>query len=370
MTPSPLRRLVSSWVVPLLLALGVCQGLLAQTSNPSSIVFDEYTGTLISVRQSLLKLQTAEGEKTFRIVQARNDTPQLGVGRPTSVSIKGVDRISFIEEGMVVRLEASLDAQRRSAHPVEKLDVISLSKKAETSRDRIGEPDPVSGVALYRITGRVQSIEQEGKRLGLIARTNGRSERFEIEVNPESTQVRYDLPELSLAKEGETVLVRCPPVNAPTLIASEIRIERGTPFGAEAADPNSEPAATDAAADEPDEPEETEHNPLAQMAETEPGDALLDGANADGDSAEAGLAAEAGREPRAAEGPGGDLVEFDFQPSEDGNPAIDLGFFRVVLGLKDRSSENEREQPIIPAKMRRSVEPRPSPPGRSWFKIN
>lgn len=351
-----------------LCCLGPCAMLFAQTNRPSSIMFDEYVGTLISARSNVLKIQTSDGEKHFRIVTGREDIPQLGVGRATAVSIQGVDRVSFLQTGMIVRLEASLDKNRKGISPVERVDVISLDARAPTNRERLSEEDPTTGVTVFRLTARIQSIDDDVKRLGLIARFANKSERYEVAVNSETTQVHYNLPDLSLAQEGENVLVRCPPVQSPTLIASEIRIERPSPF------------VDVAAAETPDEPQEpveaepAEQNPLAQMAETEidkdplAAEPATDEAEEDPQNMADANPDEPEEDRRDEENK--DVVEFGFEPEDKFNPLIDPGVLRVVLGINFDDKRGPFERPVGPKKLERIWEPKKTPPGRTWFKIN
>lgn len=343
----------------------------AQDENAGTFLFDSYEGSFVSAKKSILTINTLDGAKSFQILQTKEDVEKLDLGRPTSISVTGVEHTSFLKPGMTVLLEVAVDKNRSVVQPAETLNVLSLSEKLDTDAEPISDFDPDSGAADFRITGRIQSIDAKTNRIGILVQSGRKSIRYEIPVDPEKTRVEFDLPELSLAKPGSATFVRCLPLQATRNIASEVRVECPSVFpgdGAAANEVAQSHTAPEAADQDPSKGNENPEDGVADgnsgggdgdddagnSAETEPGDAMDETPDESGEEADSRQ-----------------VIEFDFRPPIAQDPAIDLSLLNMLLGIRvieppaDESDGSEPPQ---------TQESRFRPPailrGRGWYKIN
>ena len=339
----------------------------AQEPQGDVLFFDSFEGTFVSANRSTLKIATGDGHRVFQLAKLGEDLPQLGVGRGTAISVSGVDRVSFLKLSMVVRFVAEFDKTGPTNKPLESIEVLALSDKLDTFREPISEPDPQTGLMSYRFTARIQSINLQTKRLGVIVRPRNKPERYEFELDPENTRVRYDLPELSLAQPGEETLVRCLPFPGEPQVASEVRVTRPSPFPDVTSNDASDTAAE---ADNPNPLRDIEG--LAEAA---------DPASLDGD--DPSMQNNPDEDPDASEIPepdavlneaerSDDVVEFDFDAPAPSEPTFDYGVLSALLGIDISNAKPEEhvEVPVGPKKLERRPVRHKNPVGRGWYKIN
>lgn len=333
----------------------------AQNESADSLLFDNYLGTFISAKGSSLKIATDEGEKTFRLVKPDEDLPEMGVGRGTAISVSGADTITFLKPAMTVTFETELDKNSHSSNPLERIDVIALSAKQDTSKEEITEIDPETGLGSYRFEARIQSVDLQRNRLGVLVRNGSKSERYELALDPKTTQVHYDLPDLSLAQPGESILVRCLPTNGEKLFATEVRVTRPNPFGEDPAEEGAAPQANV----EPETPLDSE------AMEAEATDAANDGVDGGDEMLGDEEDATADSPDKTAEEKDAD-IEFDFKRENRPAVKIDPRVLEILLGVSEGEpqAEDDVDVPIGPEKLNRQSSRKPRPADRTWHKIN
>ncbi len=334
----------------------------AQESQGNALQFDSYEGTFISASKSILKIRTDEGDKVFQLAKPSDDLPPLGVGRGTAISISGDDRVSFLKSSMIIRFVAELDKTGPASKPLDSIEVLSIADKMDTLRERVSELDPKTGLASYRFTARIQSIDHQTKRLSVLVRPSNKFERFEFALDPENTRVSYDLPDLSLAQSGEAILVRCLPIPGDNQVASEVRVTRPSPFA-------------DAATQGANGPVDPSPNPNQLMANegladpADPDTAAGDEEGMQGDADE-GQRAHDTQESDEAE-PSGDVVEFDFDAPVPNAPTIDHGLLSRLLGIEiPKPQAAEIDAPDGRNRFEGRSMRRGNAARRGWYKIN
>ena len=338
----------------------------AQAQPSETLLFESFEGTFVSVKSTSLKIKTADGDKIFRLAKPGEDLQHFGAGRGTAISVSGIDRASFLKNSMTIRFVAELDNTGKSVKPLESIEVLSISDKLDTLKERISDADPQSGVASYRFTARIQLIDRGANRLRVFVRDGSKSERFDFLTDADKTRVSYDLPELSLAQPGESILVRCFPLPGENQVASEVRVTRPSPFAdnptlaaADAPKPLVDPSQT---------PENKNPNQTVVSNDSEAGDEEV--ATAPNENAMANDAPA----PRAKSGEAeqlGDAVEFDFAAPVPNASEIDRGLIAFLLGVEMVDPHSAAmEVPVRPRRNQRRTVLRGNLPARGWYKIN
>ena len=338
----------------------------AQNAQVENLLFDNFEGTFVSSKQNSITIRTSDGDKVFRVAKSDEDLPQLGVGRGTAISVRGIEGTSFLKTGMTIRFVGELDKVGKSGKPLESIEVLSLSAKLETAKEQIPLPDPQSGLASYRITGRIHSIDHQSKRLAVTLRNGGKSDRYEFAIDLEKTRVIYDLPNLSLAQPGETVQVRCLPSSGANQIASEVRVTRPSPF---ANDVNQGEAGTSVPRSDGNPP--ADPDAPVQTAESDGSDDGDEGMqkdpSADSETNEVEGTDSASKKAARPD----DVVAFDFARTVPSESGIDLGLLKLLLGIEMAEPQPAvAEVPIGHKKLEGRSARRSTPAGRGWFKIN
>ncbi len=192
--------------------------------------FDSYEGTFLQAKSGTVEISTPDGVKSFRMAKPNEILPEMPDGQGTSVSVQGIDNVSFLKPKMLVKFEAEQDKNNNSIVPIEELEVIASNSKTETSKQLIAEIDAATGNSFYRFISRVEHIDLDKSQLAVIVREGQKSDRFVFLIDTEKTRVKFNFTDLKLARPGDSIVVRCLPPRNGMSFATEVRVTRPSPF--------------------------------------------------------------------------------------------------------------------------------------------
>jgi hypothetical protein len=204
--------------------------LTAQLRPAERAQFDTVEGTILSVRKDVIELDTPNGKQSVRIFKSKDHLPR-GLTEPTSISVFGNEKITFLKPQMAIKFEAEIDALGTVNTPLAKIMVVDSDRNSAFAR----EPNPVAQNGgpkkAFRFFVRIAKINADAHELTVSYNDGSRKEQASFKVDPENTRVTFALSDLKYAKHGDQATIRLFPASTNEPIAVEVKVQRAGAVG-------------------------------------------------------------------------------------------------------------------------------------------